>query len=111
MSEFLPFMPEECEPVASIQIDNMEFLARRDNTVINSYLAREAFNNISLWDSVNNDWSIRIFGNAGGYEDLLDYMVDNEYPAFLNQPTVPSSVYEAYVDMQMRGVDDIESLE
>lgn len=97
MSEYLPFMPEEHEPSAVIKAGDMDYLATRQNTVVNTYIGRQVFNNINIFDRVGEEWSITVFKESPNYPDMLKFFVEKEFPMALNQPEVPSEVVDLYV--------------
>ena len=97
MSEYLPFMPEEHEPSAVIKAGDEQYLATRRNTVINTYIGRQVFDNINIFDRVGEEWSITVFRESPNYPDMLKFFTEKEFPMALNQPEVPGEVVDLYV--------------
>lgn len=106
MNEYEPLPPIKIEDdaVAVIQIsDGLEFHATRNNTVLTTYLGRTAFNNIFIWDDQK---SMRLFKEAPSYDELQEYILENNYPMFLNLGEVPAEIQEFYVKTVMQDTPD-----
>lgn len=106
MSEYqpLPHQPIEDDAVAVIKVnESIEFTATRNNTLLSTYLGRAAFNNILIWDEQK---AMRLFEEAPDYEQLEEFIQNNDFPMILNQTTVPAEVQEMYVKTVMESTPD-----
>ena len=109
MSEYEPLPPIEIEDdaVALVEVSGgehpIEFYATRHNTKLTTYLGRVAFNNIFVWDE---EKSMRIFKEAPHYEELEEYVLENNYPMSLNETEVPAEVQEMYVKTVISQIPD-----
>lgn len=104
--EYEPLRYEPIENDAMVVIgigDWAEFGVGRENTVLCTYLGRSAFNNILIWDE---EVSMRIFKEAPAYEQLKNFILENDYPAYLNQLEVPPEIQESYVEIVVHTVPD-----
>ena len=106
MSEYQPLEMEPVENDAEVVIavgEDIEFRATRHNTLLSTYIGRAAFNNIFIWDDKK---SMRMFREAPHYEQLQDYIMENNYPMDLNQTVVPPEIQELYVKTVMNHTPD-----
>lgn len=109
MSEYEPLPPIEIEDdaVALVEVSGgeqpIEFYATRHNTKLTTYLGRAAFNNIFVWDDQK---SMRLFKEAPSYDELQEYILENNYPMSLNETEVPAEIQEMYVKMYAQHIPD-----
>lgn len=106
MNEYQPLghEPIEDDAMAIIRLsDDFEMEMRRDNTVLNTYLGRAAFNNILIADEES---CMRIFTEVGQFDMLTEFIQDNNFQMVLNQIEVPELVQEEYVEMTMSHLPD-----
>lgn len=107
MSEYEPLEmePIEDDAVAVIQVnESIEFTATRNNTLLSTYLGRAAFNNILIWDEQK---AIRLFEEAPDYEQLEEFIQNNDFPMDLNQTVVPPEIQELYVKTVVKQMPDV----
>lgn len=94
MERWKPENPEQ-EPFAKLNLpDGKEVYARRDNTHLYTHLGE-----LALFDFIRVEAepeNVLIFNFVGGYNELVEYMVENDYPLNINQVEVEDSVEEAF---------------
>lgn len=94
--EYWKYNPEDPEePHASLSIGNGEHLeATRDNARLYTFLGKAACMN-HIYISTENSGAY-IFNFIDGFDVLSTYMIENEYPMYLNQTEVPQCDINAY---------------
>lgn len=100
----------EQEPLARLNIGNGEtFEARRDTAELWTFLGRAAiYNHVYCFETIDNEvqQSFYIFDFVDGYEELVAYMLANEYPMHLFQREPLRSDIEAYERAALRDLDN-----
>lgn len=94
MERWKPENPEQ-EPFAQLNLpDGKEVYARRDNTHLYTHLGE-----LALFDFIRVEVepeNVLIFNFVGGYKELVEYMVENDYPLNINQIEVEDSIEDAF---------------
>lgn len=102
MSEKLFWTPDdpEKEPYAELSFpDGLEFVATRENATLYTHLGRLAiYDHVHLCEVEDGEvaFSARIWNFASGYPQLAMYMIENQYPALINQTVVLGADARAY---------------
>ena len=90
----------EQEPFAKLTLPNgEEFEARRDTASLYTFMGRLAiYNHVYCYDIKDNEvqQSFYIFNFVQGYDELVEYMKENDYPQHLNLPEISRSDVEAH---------------
>lgn len=107
--EYTPPNPEE-EPFAELNLPNGEvFLAKRDTATLFTFMgALAVYNHVFCYELKDEEveQSFYIFSHVDGYDRLVNYMLEESYPAVLNQLSVSPSDQEAYIRSSMRDLGD-----
>jgi len=111
-THWTPENPEE-EPFASLTFpDGKRFEVNRQNSTLFTYLGRLAvYNHVYICQVEEEEvtFATHIFRHVEGYEPLARYMLEQCFPAFLNQTVVLASDVRAFdkaVDLISRLEDD-----
>ena len=98
----------EEEPFVTLSIGSGEFVATRENTRLYTHLGA-----LALYDHVfcsSEDRGFYIFSFVEGYPILKQYMLENNYPMYLNQTEVAQVDVDAYDRSIQRSMGDIDHI-
>ena len=88
------------EPVARLSLPNGErFEVRRDTASLYTFMGKLAvYNHVYCYDIYGGErqQSFYIFDFVDGFDELAEYMIQNDYPMHLNMPEASKSDIEAY---------------
>lgn len=99
---------DENEPEVKLNIPNGEFIGRRDNMRLYTHLGQ-----LALYDHVfcsQEESGFYIFNFVGGYETLKEYMLQNAYPAYVNQTEVAQVDVDAFDRAMAASTNDLDYL-
>ena len=103
----------EKEPVARLNLPNGEtFEAKRDTASLYTFMGALAiYNHVYCYDVKDNEvqQSFYIFNFVNGYNELAEYMRENEYTQHLNLPEISRSDKEAYERAALHDLHSMES--
>ncbi len=104
---------EEASPNLDIKLDGQDFEMRRDNGMLYTFLGDLAcYNHVFLTTGENEQGhqsGTYIFRATPGFNDLMKFMLKNNYPAQLNMPRVPECDQQAFDRCYFRDVRELES--
>lgn len=109
MERYIPESPEE-EPYANLDINEGqgEFRADRFTTRLYTHLGR-----LALYDHIycnDNETSFYIWkAFSGGYDQMATFMVEHDFPMYLNQTEISSMDIEAF-DRTMKRIADVDHI-
>ena len=104
METWKPENPDE-EPAVNLSFGHGEFLATRETARLYTHLGRLAMFDHVFCFSQEAGSGFYIFNFVNGYDTLKEYMLDNNYPAYLNQTEVSNTDVEAYERAVLRDID------
>ena len=103
----------ESEPVAKLTLPNGEtFEARRDTASLYTFMGKLAiYNHVYCYDVRDNEvqQSFYVFNFVNGYQELSEYMKENEYPQHLNLPEISRSDVEAFERASLHDLATMDS--
>lgn len=85
---------DENEPRANLNFGGEEIEANRGNTRLYTFIGHAALNHVFV--RLNGDRGAYIFNFVEGYDTLARYMIENNYPAYINQTEAPQVDIDAY---------------
>lgn len=97
--KYIPDNPDDEPEIHFIQADDNEILGTRFNTTLYTFLGHLAIMNhifLEIERDGNRMKGARMWSNHPNYHRLKDYMVENQYPAEINQIIVRPEDVEAY---------------
>ena len=107
MEEWKPDLNDETEPRVTLNTTQGEFLANRGNARLYTFLGHTA-----LYDHVfctnEGDRGFYIFNFIEGFNRLKEYMLANEFPAYINQTEIAQCDVDAYDRVIQRSMGDID---
>lgn len=93
--QWTPNLEDENEPRVNLRLQGNETLGHRGNLRLYTFLGK-----LAVYDHVfytgQEDNSCYIFSFVEGYEELRDHMLEENYPAYLNQTEVAQVDLDAY---------------
>lgn len=107
MERWTPTDPEN-EPEMALNISSGEFLATRENTRLYTHLG-----SLALYDHVfcsGEQTGFYIFSFVDGYQTMKEYMLENNYPAYINHTEAAQVDIDAYDRAVHRSVGDIDHI-
>lgn len=86
---------DENEPIMHLGFGDEQIEAHRGNTTLYTFMGRLAVYNHSFI-RLDQDRGAYIFNFVNGYDQIAQYMMENNYRMYLNQTEVPQVDQDAY---------------
>lgn len=107
MESWKPNLNDENEPRANLNLPDGEQLIHRGNARLYTHLGH-----LALYDHAfitrDDGLGFYVFNFVGGYPELSDFMLRNQFPAYLNQTEVAQVDIDAYDRVIQKSAGDID---
>lgn len=100
----------ENEPIMKIETNVGEIESKRDNTTLFTHLGRLAcYDHVFIQTSTEDGVAggIYVFRDAEVFDQMAEYMVENEYPMVLNKIDVAECDLKAFDNMVSNNTKDV----
>ena len=104
-----PDLNDENEPRANIVLPNGEKEVHRGNARLYTHMGHLAIYD-HVFVSSDNELGFYIFNFVEGYHTLAHFMVQNEFPAYLNMTEVSQVDIDAYDRIIQKSIGDIDTV-
>lgn len=100
----------EKDPSMVITTKDGEFEATRENTIIFRFLGKLAmYDHIFFVRDMDEGKGTYLFNQNPSYDKIADFMMDNDYPAHINQLRVPECDIQAFDNMIKKEAAEADS--
>ena len=109
MEGFKPNLDDENEPRATLNTPNGEQLVHRGNARLYTHLGHLACYDHAFITKEDN-MGFYVFNFVGGYPELKEFMLRNDFPAYLNQTEVSQADIDAFERIVQKGANIPDTL-